>query len=204
MWQEAGARASLFLPPMRGVRGFDSAELRLADKAAELSPPPALRRERGSRSTRSRRRAVKHGAVGGRMTARRSGAVQRTTAATLRPEGVPRSRATAGFPTPPGAESPKVVFSSRVLVTRNIGCRSGSRHLDASSKERRKASRGRDVERRRRSKVRTGPMIVVLAERVLGRAKVERPAQAPSIMVPSKSVGPRSRPHRNRGRRVGA
>lgn len=82
-----GGRASvLFLPPMRGVRGLDSAELPLADKAAELSPPPALRRERGSRSTRSRRRAVKHGAVGGRMTARRSGAVQRTKAATLRPE----------------------------------------------------------------------------------------------------------------------
>ena len=30
----------------------------------------------------------------------------------------------AGFPTAPGGESPKMVFSSRVLVTRNIGCRS--------------------------------------------------------------------------------
>jgi hypothetical protein len=51
-----------------------------------------------SRSARSRRRAVKHGAVGGRMTARWSGAVLDETAETPRLRGRPRGRTLAGFP----------------------------------------------------------------------------------------------------------
>jgi len=81
--------------------------------------------ERGDRTARSRQRAVKHEAAGGRMTARWSGAVPGCKVATPRPER-PRSRTPAGFPTALGRESPEAtLLNKRVLVTRNVGCRSG-------------------------------------------------------------------------------
>jgi len=81
--------------------------------------------ERGDRTARSRQRAVKHEAAGGRMTARWSGAVPGCKVATPRPER-PRSRTPAGLPTAPGRESPETtLLNKRVLVTRNVGCRSG-------------------------------------------------------------------------------
>lgn len=75
-------------------------------------------------SARSRRRAVKHGAAGGWMTARWSGVCpEQRTSALFR--GGSRRRTPAGFPTALGGKSPERVFLLRVLVTRNVGCRSG-------------------------------------------------------------------------------
>jgi hypothetical protein len=67
----------------RDVRGF---ERRGAKQSKRLPRFPTAPSAPWSRSARSRRRAVKHGAVGGRMTARWSGIVPRRTAATPRNE----------------------------------------------------------------------------------------------------------------------
>jgi len=73
-----------------------------------------------------------------------------------------------------------------VLVTRNVGCRSGFRGILALRPRKcRKASRGRDVERRMRSSVWTRPVIIVFAEGCCGRAKAVRPAQAPRSWCPA-------------------
>jgi hypothetical protein len=96
-----------------------------ADKAAALSPTPRERANQGGRrEARSRRRAVKRAAVGGRMTARWSGVFLGD--AETRVRGGSGRRTSAGFPTALGGQSPKVGFL-RVLVTRNVGCRNGSR-----------------------------------------------------------------------------
>lgn len=85
---------------------------------------PAPRLERGRRlSSRSRRRAVKHGAAGGWMTARWSGVFPSSGHGHAR--GGSRRRTPAGSPTALGGKSPERVFLLRVLVTRNVGCRSG-------------------------------------------------------------------------------
>jgi hypothetical protein len=77
-----------------------------------------------SLSTRSRQRAVKHGAAGGWMTARWSGVFREQRR--QRPvQGGSRWRTPAGFPTALGGKSPEKVVLLRVLVTRNVGCRSG-------------------------------------------------------------------------------
>lgn len=62
-------------------------------------------------------------AVGGWMTARWSSAA-RNEMETSRSRGVPRSRSPLGFPRRT-AESLRRWRSSRVLVTRSVGCRSG-------------------------------------------------------------------------------
>lgn len=89
-------------PSTRGVRGFDSAELPQADKAAELHshPAPKSALERGSRSARSRQRVVKRAAVGGpddrKVVRRRPRKRQRQERA--RSNRRSRNRAAAGFP----------------------------------------------------------------------------------------------------------
>ena len=88
-------------------------------QAAEKAPAPspaARERERGSLLSRSRRRAVKHGAVGGRMTARWSG-VYREQRQRRTDRGGSRSGTPAGFPTALGGQPPKSVFLRRVLVS---------------------------------------------------------------------------------------
>jgi len=58
------------------------------------------------------------------MTARWSGVFpEQRTSALLR--GGSRRRTLAGFPTALAGKSPEKVFLLRVLVTRNVGCRSG-------------------------------------------------------------------------------
>jgi hypothetical protein len=58
------------------------------------------------------------------MTARWSGVfLERTRRRCVR--GGSRRRTPAGLPTALGGKSPKRVFLLRVLVTRNVGCRSG-------------------------------------------------------------------------------
>jgi len=61
---------------MKGARGscIDEAA-RQPTTLRQFYPAPARKRERGSRSARSRHRAVQHDAAGGWMTARWSGAV---------------------------------------------------------------------------------------------------------------------------------
>jgi hypothetical protein len=123
--QARDAPAPLRMSPKRGVRGLDRRSSCTADKAAALSPTPREGADQGgSREARSRRRAVKRAAVGGRMTARWSGVFLGN--AETRVRGGSERRTSAGFPTALGGQSPKVGFR-RVLVTRNIGCRNGSR-----------------------------------------------------------------------------
>jgi hypothetical protein len=64
--QATGIRALAFRPVAgKGVRRLDLAGLSFAEKAAALSPRKCSGTARGGQSTRSRQRAVKHGAVGG-------------------------------------------------------------------------------------------------------------------------------------------
>jgi hypothetical protein len=119
LWQPLAGR------PRRGVRGLPSTERLLGRQGSSaLTPPGAQARQGGSPWTRSRQRAVKRAAVGGRMTARWSG-VFSGDAETRDRRGSGR-RTSAGFPTALGRQSPKMMFR-RVLVTRNVGCRSGIR-----------------------------------------------------------------------------
>jgi hypothetical protein len=175
----------------RGVRGFDSAESPAADKAAALSPPPERASAKvDSRSARSQRRAVKHGAVGGRMTARWSGAVLgRNGGDAASPGLVSRSNA-GGFPTALGGRVSKGDVRARVLVTRNVGCRSG---FEASWRCTRGTPQGLTrcrVERRVRPPVWMRPLVISLAEGCYGNATVERPAQAPRWWCPANPFGP--------------
>jgi hypothetical protein len=88
-----------------------------------FQPPP--QKESGSRSGRSRRRAVKHGAAGGRMTARRSGAGPWTFhGGNAGVEGPSRSRTLAGFPRRVDRQSPEVMSRASARDV-NVGCRNG-------------------------------------------------------------------------------
>ena len=91
-----------------------------------FTPPRAKAHERGSRSARSRHRAVKRGAVGGpddRKVVRRR---PRNRERQERPQSNRRSgsRTSAGFPRRSAAVSEGGV-STWVLVARNVGCRNG-------------------------------------------------------------------------------
>jgi hypothetical protein len=113
----------------RGVRGFDSTERSPAEKAAALSPSPCSSRTK-RRVSRSRQRAVKRDGVGGRLSARLSG-VADDRAATPAIEAIHEAEDRRVFPRSSGGGSPKRVFH-RVLVTRNVGCRSGVRSILAT------------------------------------------------------------------------
>jgi len=168
-----------FLPaPARGVRGFDPAERLLADKAAVLLTPPALRRERGSRSVPkpvSSRQARGRWRPDDREVVRRRPCDERWQRRVPGASSKPRA---GGFPTAPGGQSPKVVFPG-VLVTRNVGCRNG---FEASWRCARGKPQGltrRNVERRRRPLTRTGSMVVPLAGRVHRACKGRKAGAGP-------------------------
>jgi hypothetical protein len=102
---------------------IDGAAARLT-RPQRSTPPGAKVNQGGSRGTRSRQRAVKRAAVGGRMTARWSGVFSGD--AETRARRGSGSRTPAGLPTALGRQPPKGK-SRRVLVTRNVGCRNGFR-----------------------------------------------------------------------------
>jgi hypothetical protein len=134
-WALGSLTAGHSWSPTRGVRGCDSAERPPADKAPALFPHLARKPESGSQSARSRPRAVKRVAVGGRMTARWSGVAiepQSARSCTLRQgaQNAPVSRAISksnagGFPTADRRAVSRGDVSTWVLVTRNVGCRNG-------------------------------------------------------------------------------
>jgi hypothetical protein len=74
---------AFFFQSSRGARGFDRRSV-TQPKKLQRSPRAARKRMRDSLSARSRRRAVKHGAVGGWMTARWSGVFRGKAVATPR------------------------------------------------------------------------------------------------------------------------
>jgi hypothetical protein len=94
-----------------------------AEKAAALSPRRA-RARRGSRSARSRRRAVKHGAVGGRMTARWSGVFRGERRRRCAPWRISKQNAGGFSHGARRAVSEEGVFATGARE-RNVGCRSG-------------------------------------------------------------------------------
>jgi len=157
-----------------------------AEQAAATSSRAARERRRDSRSIRSRRRAVKHGAVGGRMTARWSGVYHER-----RPDR-PGSwriskRSAGGFPTALGGESPKRVFSRRVLVSETSVVETDSKHRGGASKESREASRGAHRRATGRREARTGPIVIHFAQRCDGSKDAERRKASPRLMRPTNS-----------------
>jgi hypothetical protein len=106
-WKGAQAIGSRALTRPRAGRSGEVSEgsnrrSRLQPRKLRRSSPQPERAsaKAGSRSARSRRRAVKHGAVGGRMTARWSGAVLgRNGGNAAFPRGRSRCRKVGGFPT---------------------------------------------------------------------------------------------------------
>jgi hypothetical protein len=111
----AGLEAGAFTRPFSASRqevseGSTRRSCRRLTRPRRSSATVRASAKRGSRSTRSLRRAVKHGAVGGWMTARWSSAVLGRTAETPDSGSRSRCRTPAGFPTARGGQSPKVVF----------------------------------------------------------------------------------------------
>jgi len=89
----------MFSRPREVSEGSTRRSRRKPTKLRCFKPPRAKEHERGSRSARSQRRAVKRGAAGGRMTARWSGVVRGSAApraSALRRRS--RCRTSAGFP----------------------------------------------------------------------------------------------------------
>lgn len=136
------------------------------------------------------------------MTARWSSAA-RNEMETSRSRGVPGSRRRWVFPRRP-AESLRKWCSSRVLVTRSVGCRSG---IEAPCRCDRGRPKGVTRAQRRATEKATVPDGArghSPRRRVLkGEQKVERPGVSPSVMVSGEYVGPRSsfesRPQKVRG-----
>ena len=126
--QATGKRARLGADPYPAPREMSEGSNRQRHPSAEKAgaPPPPARsacdvrqlaaaEERGGRRTRSRRRAVKREAVGGRMTARWSGAA-RSQKAKAPGRRRSRGRTSAGFPRRSAGSLRKRCFR-RVLVT---------------------------------------------------------------------------------------
>jgi hypothetical protein len=147
-----------------------------AEKAAALSPRRA-RARRGSRSARSRRRAVKHGAVGGRMTARWSGVFRGERRRRCAPWRISKRNA-GGFPTALGGQSPKRVFLRRVHVSETSVVEADSKHLGGASKESRKALRGAHRQATGRQKGPDGAPCHSLRARVRRLVEAERRIRA--------------------------
>jgi hypothetical protein len=187
--------------PTKGVRGLASAKLPPADKAAALSPTRATARAwqpigpkpAPRRQARSRRRPDD------REVVRR---LPWTRAESPAPGGS-RSRTPAGFPRRSASSLRRCCFV-RVLVTRNVGCRSG---FEASGRHVRGKPQGltrRGVEPRRRSPAWTGSVVIPRATRVLRACEGRKAGARPSVRVSSHFVGARSSPHRIRERRAGS
>ena len=168
---------------MRGARGFESTEAPRAEKArAPSSSTHACRAKRGGRRARSRqtRRQAR---------SRRRSDDRKVVRRRSKPEGEsPRQKAVSrsnvgGFPTALGGQSPKEVFPTGARDV-NVGCRNG---FEASwrsrPRKRRKAVRGATSSERGRPPTRTGPVIVLLAARVLRAGKGRKAGAGPSVKV---------------------
>jgi hypothetical protein len=149
------------------------------------------------------RHAVKRVAVGGRMTARWSGAARTSRREPKRRGAVSKSNA-GGFSTALDCQSPKWVFPAGARDV-NVGCRNG---FEASCRHGRGTPRG-DTRTRRRAIERTyrsGRDWPGLTTRqgCSGQAKVARLAQAPRGWCPANQLAyPRAK-SRIRGRRAGS
>jgi len=155
-------------------------------KSCRALPPPRASAGAAAATYRSRRRAVKHAAVGGRMTARWSGVSHER-----RPDGLDRggsrSLAPAGFPTALGGQSPKKVFSRRVLVSETSVVETDSKHPGGASKESREASRGAHRLATGSREARTGPIVIYFAQRCHGLQDAERRRVSPRRIRPADS-----------------
>jgi hypothetical protein len=138
---------------------------------------PAPRESAGAAASRPEAGDVpsKHGAVGGRMTARWSGVLHERRRR-RRARGGSRSGTSAGFPTALCGQSPKRVFLRRVLVSETSVVEADSKHLGDASKESREALRGAHRQATGRRGARNGAHRHSLRARVQRLAKVERPA----------------------------
>jgi len=111
-------------PPTRGVRGFDPAEPPSADKATELTPTPRFGASLGSRSARSRRSCRQ---ARGRWRPDDREVVRRrpwTNGGNAAVPGTSSKPGAGGFSHGTRRAVSEGGVSSRVLVTRNVGCRS--------------------------------------------------------------------------------
>jgi hypothetical protein len=172
--RETGALARSSFQSPTGRQRARPAKREAADNAAALLPAPRESAGAAASRPRSRRRAVKHGAVGGRMTARWSGVLhERRRRRCVR--GGSRSGTPAGFPTAPCGQSPKRVFLRRVLVSETSVVEADSKHLGDASKESREALRGAHRQATGRRGARNGAHRHSLRARVQWLAKVERP-----------------------------
>jgi hypothetical protein len=178
----------------RGVRGTNGEAPRSRKSCRAL---PALRASAGDNagSYRSRRRAVKHAAVGGRMTARWSGVYHERRPD--RPGSWRISNLSAGgFPTALGGESPKKVFSRRVLVSETSVVEADSKHRGGASKESREASRGAHRRATGRREAWTRPVVIHFAQRCQRLARCRKAESKPLDGCGLRIVGPSIEPRR--------
>jgi hypothetical protein len=165
---------------------FDGAVAR-PTRQQRSSLPARKRDQGGSRRARSRQRAVKRAAVGGRMTARWSGVY-------FDARGNAASRwiwkANAGGFSHGARQTASEGDVSTGARDEDVGCRNGnSRHLGAAPEERRKASRG---QRHRATEEATDPDGVSRhpprGKGAPGTPRVARPAARPSPAASRKPV----------------
>jgi hypothetical protein len=176
--KEQGVHALRFNRPKRRQRARP-AKREAAEKAAAL-PRAARKRRRDSQSARSRRRAVKHGAVGGRMTARWSGVFRGATAATPRLRGGSRCGTPPGFPgSARRAVSEEGVFAMGAREQTSV-VETDSKHPGGASKESREALRGANRQATGRRTARTGPAVILFAEGCNGSRRPQGPCE-PSV-----------------------
>ena len=168
------ARAFLFSIVPRGVRGFDRRGVEAADKAAALSPRRAKATERQPLDPKPAtcRQARSRWRPDDREVVRR---LPRAMVATPRARRTSK-RTPAGFPTALCGQSPKRVFSRRVLVSETSVVEADSKHLGDASKESREALRGAHRQATGRRGARNGAHRHSLRARVQWLAKAERPA----------------------------
>jgi hypothetical protein len=111
------------------------------------------------------------------MTARWSG-VFREQRRQRHARGGSRRRTPAGFPTALDGQPPKRVFLLRVLVTRNVGCRSGFEASRRCVQGKPQGPTRSTSPSDRKAKGPDGAVRHSLRERVRRRAEVERPMRA--------------------------
>lgn len=179
MRREPGAQASPLRRPREVSEGSTRRSHRQPTRLRSSTPTPRFGASLGSRSARSRRSCRQ---ARGRWRPDDREVVRRrpwTNGGNAGGPGTSSKSGTGGFSHGARRAVSEGGVSSRVLVTRNVGCRSD---FEASWRCDRGTPQGitrRNVERRTRSTARTGPVVILLAEGCSGRARAERPAQAP-------------------------
>jgi hypothetical protein len=187
-------RSARALPPpiaARDARGYERRGVEQPRKLPRSLPAPARGRMRDCHSTRSRLCAVKHGAVGGRMTARWSGVFRGRSARALDSGGGSRSGTPAVSSTALGGQSPKRVFLRRVLVSETSVVETDSKHRGGAPEESREASRGAHRRATGRRETRTGPIVIHFAQRCDG-SQAPKGRSGPSVDASSESLDSRS------------